>query len=81
MMVGPSITDDDRRRVSRRLRVGFVVLVAMSGGLVAIQAGADLPGIAVASVAGGALGLSLIWYLVRIAPWDVADGDRGPGEE
>ena len=79
-MVGPSLTDDDRRRVSRRLRLGFVVLVAISGGLVAIQVGAGLPGIVVASVAGGGLGLALVWYLVRIAPWDVTDDDRGPGE-
>ena len=61
-MVGPSITDDERRLANRRLQLGFVVLVGLSGGLVALQAGASPLGIG-AAVAGAAVlgGVLLLW--------------------
>lgn len=75
-MVGPSMTEDDRRILSGRLRLGFVLLVAVSGGLVAIQADAGLPAIALATLAGGLVGAGLLWYLVRIAPWGGNQGGQ-----
>lgn len=81
-MVGPSITDDDRRSLSMRLRVGFALLVGLSGALVAVQGGAGPAGIAVAGVAGCLLGAGLVWYLVRIAPWEASGpGERGSGRD
>ena len=61
-MVGPSITDDDRRDANNRLQAGFVLLVGVSAGLVATQAGASLVQTA-AVVAGGLLlgGVLLLW--------------------
>ncbi|WP_136590065.1 hypothetical protein [Salinigranum halophilum] len=61
-MVGPSITDDERQVAYTRLQVGFVVLVGVSGGLVAAQAGATPLQVGVAI--GGALvlgGVLLLW--------------------
>lgn len=76
-MVGPSMSDDDRRLLSLRLRAGFVLLVAISGALVAFQAGAGLPAIAAGAVGGAVVGIALIWYLSRIAPWDDTGSTRG----
>ena len=61
-MVGPSITDDERRDANNKLQLGFVLLVGISGGLVATQAGASLLQTAVA-VAGGLIlgGVLLLW--------------------
>jgi hypothetical protein len=61
-MVGPSITDDERDVANTRLQVGFVVLVGVSGGLVAAQTGATALQISVA-IAGGLVlgGLLLLW--------------------
>jgi len=64
-MVGPSLDDDERRIASRRLRIGFVLLVAVSGALVAYQTGASLAGVGVAAAASLALGGVLVYFLVR----------------
>jgi pimeloyl-ACP methyl ester carboxylesterase len=64
-MVGPSITDDERRLANRRLQLGFVLLVGVSGGLVALQAGASTPQIGVAVVGGLVLGGVLLLWLRR----------------
>ena len=64
-MVGPSITDDERRLANRRLQIGFVVLVGVSGGLVALQAGASTLQIGVAIVGGLVLGGVLLLWLRR----------------
>jgi hypothetical protein len=64
-MVGPSLTPEERDVANLRLKVGFVVLVAVSAGLVALQARASLAGVAVALVGGTLLGLVLLWFLVR----------------
>ncbi len=67
-MVGPSLTPEEYATGMNRLRAGFVVLVGVSGGLVALSAGASLP------VAGGVslltlgLGVFLVWYLGVILP-------------
>jgi hypothetical protein len=64
-MVGPSITDDERDLANRRLQVGFVVLVGLSGGLVALQAGASSLQVGVAVVGGLVLGGVLLLWLRR----------------
>jgi hypothetical protein len=64
-MVGPSITDDERRLANRRLQIGFVVLVGLSGGLVALQAGASTPQIGLAVGGGLVLGGVLLLWLRR----------------
>lgn len=65
-MSGPSTTEAEREALSRRLQVGFVVLVAASGALVAVQAGADPVLIGVGGLAGGIVGAVLAWYLWAI---------------
>lgn len=61
-MAGP-ISDEDRRRTMTRLKVGVVLLVGASGGLITSQGDASLE-VVVAAVAGGLLlGALLVWYL------------------
>jgi Flp pilus assembly protein TadB len=64
-MVGPSITDEERRDANNRLQAGFVLLVGVSGGLVAMQAGASLPQVGVAIVGALVLGGVLLLWLRR----------------
>jgi hypothetical protein len=64
-MVGPSLTDEERDAANMRLKVGFVLLVAASGGMVALQAGGSLVQL-VGGIAGGtAVGLVLLWFMLR----------------
>ena len=62
-MVGPSLSDEDRAVASRRLKVGFVVLVGCSGGLVALTAGATAPQALGAVLVGLLVGGALMMYL------------------
>jgi len=65
-MVGPSLSEDERRVASRRLKLGFVALVGVSSGLVALSAGAT-PVQGVAATLGGLLvGGLLLEYLGRV---------------
>ena len=66
-MVGPP-TPEQRAIESRRLKAAIVALVGGSAGLIAVQAGASLVGIVGATLIGLALGVLLLWYLVRISP-------------
>jgi hypothetical protein len=61
-MVGP-ISDDERSAFAWKLKLGFVLLVAFSSGLITLQADAGLVGFLAASGAGTVVGL----VLVRIA--------------
>lgn len=63
-MVGPSMTDEERALGMRRIQVVFVLMVAASGALVALQAGAGLAVVGLAGVGGGVAGAVLWWYLV-----------------
>lgn len=64
-MVGPSLSDQERDAANTRLKVGFVILVTASGGLVALQAGGSFAQL-LGGIAGGlAVGLVLLWFLVR----------------
>ena len=64
-MVGPSLTDAERDLASRRLKLGFVGLVAVSGGLTALWAGGSLPIVAAGLASGAALGAILLWFVLR----------------
>lgn len=66
-MVGSSISEDDRTTFSRRFRVGFVLLVAASGGLVTLQADPTPMQFGAAVVAGLVVGLALLGFLLRSA--------------
>ncbi|MFB6079401.1 MAG: hypothetical protein ABEJ81_00115 [Haloferacaceae archaeon] len=66
-MVGPSLSDEERDAASLRLKAGFVLLVAASGGLVALQAGGSLAELGVAVGAALLLGIALVLFLQRLA--------------
>jgi uncharacterized membrane protein (DUF485 family) len=74
-MVGPSLTDDERRLANNRLKLGFVLLVGFSSGLVALQAGGTTVQLAVAVVGGLILGVVLLYFVVRAA----REFNPGPG--
>lgn len=78
-MVGPSMTDDERDLANSQLSIGFVVLVGLSGGLVAFQAGGGLVQIGAAVAGGLVLGYVLLWFLSRLASeLAMSGGKRGP---
>jgi len=58
------MSDEDRETGMRRIQYTFVLMVAASGALVALQAEASLAVIAVAAVGGAIAGALLWWYLV-----------------
>ena len=61
-MTGP-IPEEDRERTMSRLKIGSVLLVGMSSGLITSQGDASLRVVAVAVAAGLALGAVLVRYL------------------
>ncbi|KAB1188110.1 MULTISPECIES: hypothetical protein [Haloferax] len=62
-MVGPSLSDDEMRLASSRLRIGFVLLVGVSAGLIAVTADATLPQVGLAFAGGTVLGIALMVFL------------------
>jgi hypothetical protein len=65
-MVGPSTTESERDTARTQLKVGFVALVAVSGGLVALQADPSLTELVGAVVAAAAVGAVLLWVVIWI---------------
>ena len=61
-MTGP-ISEEDRERTMGRLKIGSVLLVGLSAGLITSQGDASLRVVAVAVAAGLALGAVLVRYL------------------
>ncbi len=61
-MVDPT-SGNDRNRTYRWIKVGLVVLIGLSAGLIAIQGDADFGTVVVSVVGGSALGVGLVWYL------------------
>ena len=51
---------------AEQLKAAFVLLVGLSGGLIALQSGAPLPVIGAAILGGIVAGGALLWYLVWI---------------
>ncbi|WP_276271860.1 hypothetical protein [Haloarcula litorea] len=76
-MVGPSISDDDRRQFLKQLKAGFAVLVGGSMALVTLWGGADLP-----LVAGVAVGATLVGGLLAqfTFPDSIAETPYGKSE-
>jgi len=61
-MAGP-ISQEERQRTMRKLKVGVVLLVGLSGGLITSQGEASWQ-VVVAAVAGSlVVGVVLVWYL------------------
>lgn len=52
---------------ARRLKLGFVALVGLSGGMIALQANASLLIVAASILSGIAVGAALLWYLLWAA--------------
>ncbi|MEZ3144512.1 hypothetical protein [Halobaculum sp. MBLA0143] len=65
-MVGPSTTPAERDAARTRMKVGFVALVAGSGGLVAVRAGATPVQLVGAVVAGALVGGVLLWLILGV---------------
>ncbi len=63
-MVGP-MSDEERRAGSRRLYAGFVALVGVSSGVMALSGDASITQAAGLTLGGSALGVGLLWYLLR----------------
>ncbi|ERH13295.1 MAG: hypothetical protein J07HB67_02333 [halophilic archaeon J07HB67] len=74
-MVGPSISETERDTARRRMKIGFVVVVAVSGGLVAFQSGATPTQALGATVGGAVVGGGLLWFVLGILE-DIQPGVR-----
>lgn len=59
-MVGP-VSDEERSSFARKVKIGFVLLVGLSGGLITLQANAGVAVFAGATGAGMILGVVLVW--------------------
>jgi hypothetical protein len=77
-MVGPSMTDEERDDANRLLRTGFVLLVASSGGLVALQAGGGFAAVAAGFVGGFVVGALLLLFLLRWGRQFGTEANRRP---
>lgn len=66
-MVGPSISEERRRGLNLRIKVGFVVMVAVSGALTGVWADGSPSFVAGGAVGGAVLGAVLIQYLSWLA--------------
>ena len=66
MMVGPP-SREERASEMVRLKIGVVLLVGVSGGLIALHGGADILGMAVATLGALVVGALLTWYLTWMA--------------
>lgn len=64
-MVGPSITKEERDATNRRLKIGLVLLIGASGGLVSLQADPTPGQIAVTVAVSLVIGAALTWFVVR----------------
>jgi hypothetical protein len=57
------ITSGDRRRTLRWAKVGTILLVGLSAGMISIQGGAAIELVGGAVLAGLFVGSVLVWYL------------------
>ncbi|MGM0604931.1 MAG: hypothetical protein ACQETB_04575 [Halobacteriota archaeon] len=64
-MVGPSITDEERDAANRRLKIGFVLLVAVSMTLVSLQTGPTIRQLVGVFLFGAIAGAVLLWFVLR----------------
>jgi membrane associated rhomboid family serine protease len=74
-MVDP-ISNEDRERTMVRMKVGSVLLVGASAGLITLQGDASIE-VALAAIVGGLiLGALLVWYLFPDATELAPGSDR-----
>jgi len=80
-MVGPSVTEDDRKQFLKRAKIGFAVLVGGSMALVALWGSAGLPLVVGIGAGTAILGRVLAEYVfpdsIAEVPYDEGK-DRGP---
>ncbi|KAB7513773.1 hypothetical protein DM867_08150 [Halosegnis rubeus] len=62
-MVGP-ISSEERDSFAFRVKAGLTAIVALSAGLIAVQAEASPVAAVVATLAGAAVGAPLIWLAI-----------------
>mgnify|MGYP006272145189 FL=1 len=64
-MVGSSLTADEKTVANRRLKVGFVLLVAGSTALMSLRIDPTPIQLAAAFVGGLGVGIVLLWFVLR----------------
>ena len=64
-MVGSSLSDDEKDTANARLKIGFVVLVAGSMSLMALQIDPTPVQLAAVFVIGVGIGVALLWFVLR----------------
>ena len=64
-MVGSSLTADEKTVANRRLKVGFVLLVAGSTALMSLHIDPTPFQLAAAFVGGLGVGIVLLWFVLR----------------
>lgn len=76
-MVGP-VSDDERDRFALKIKLGLTALVAVSGGLIAVQSGATLPLVAAATAGAAIVGAMLVWFVFPGSGGRSREDDREP---
>jgi len=64
-MVGSSLTADEKALANRRLKIGFVLLVAGSTTLMSLHIDPTPLQLAVAFAGGLGVGVGLLWFVLR----------------
>ena len=64
-MVGSSLSDDEKDTANARLKIGFVVLVAGSMSLMALQIDPTPVQLAAVFAIGIGIGVALLWFVLR----------------
>lgn len=64
-MVGPSISKAERDATNRRLKIGMVLLIGLSGGLVSLQVDPTPMQVVAAVAVSLVIGAALTWFVVR----------------
>ncbi|SEO68208.1 hypothetical protein SAMN04487948_104154 [Halogranum amylolyticum] len=67
-MVGPSLTDEEKRSASLQFKLVFVLVVGVSAAVLALQVQGSLVQVAATGVGGLLVGWILIAYLSHIVP-------------
>lgn len=65
LMVGPSLTEEERSLANSRLKVGFVLLVGASTALMSLHIDPTPLELAVAFGGGLVVGVVLLWFVLR----------------
>ncbi len=80
-MVGPSISDERREQLNARVQAAVVLLVAVSGATVAVQAGGSVVAVAGGAAVGGVVGYAAMRYLAVLGRQARASERTSAGRE